>query len=336
MNNQTEAMISKLIQPLQKYLKQDDAIEFILNAPCEVCIERERIGWEYIHDKELDINFWSTLCHVLANANGIKVDELSEPRVSTLLPGGHRIELIVGNRANNLIAVAIRIRRNIVRKLIDFGISENVANYIIDLSNQGCNMILSGGTGAGKTTTANCIIDKIDHSKRIITIEDARELVIPNMKLSKQFFVSRNDENPRKTYSQMIDHAVRMRPDIVMVGEISVNNAFPALRLLNTGHKGFLATIHANSPMDVIHGAFPQNIQMAGYDVQNVSKWLSSMLDIIIQLHSTPEGKRITEIYCPRTDERKVFIDFKEEQLSFSNVIKGDFSKAKQTASKAN
>lgn len=293
-------VINTLIKPLEPYLYQDDVMELSIVDDSHICIERDSIGYEKIADSRLTFAYWENLCHVLANNNGVVFDAIKQPRLSAILPGGHRIEAMLGNNVDSKISVSIRVKRKKQREIQDFGLDNKIANALVKMVNDGCNCIISGGTSSGKTSFLNALLQHINRDKRVLTIEDAREVNLPDMQYSAQYIVSRNEQKATIGYPQMIDHLMRSRPDMVIIGEISVSNAFPALRLLNTGHKGFLCTIHANSPELALNGAFPQNIQMSGHETTNVSKWLRDMVDIVIQLKSGKHGKMVTEIYTPK------------------------------------
>jgi Flp pilus assembly CpaF family ATPase len=116
--------------------------------------------------------------------------------------------------------------------------------------------------------------------------------------------VSRNETNPAIGYSAIIDHLVRSRPDVIIAGEVSVANAFPIVRMLNSGHAGFMCTIHANTPDLALIAAMPQNIQLAGSNSLGISELLYQTIDMVLQLHRTPKGTRaVTEVLFPKTKE---------------------------------
>ena len=124
------------------------------------------------------------------------------------------------------------------------------------------------------------------------------------------YMISRNEANPLVNYPQIIDHLVRSRPDLIVCGEISVANAFPILRMLNTGHRGFMCTVHANTPELALSAAIPQNIVMSGIDIPNIKELLYQLVDLTIQLHRADSGKRrVTEILFPKTNRRELLCE---------------------------
>lgn len=290
-------ILNVLLKPLEQYLSVPSVQEIVANEPLSICLEYSNAkGWCVIQDRELTFEYWNTLCRVLANTNNIQLQDFNSPRVSTVLPGGHRFQATIGANTTRKIGVAIRVRKNVNRNLKDYGLNIIFVKKLIQLLNSDCNCIISGGTNSGKTSFLNCILASIKGMTRFVSIEDAPEIDIPSKSLSLQHIVSRNMQDPQSAYCFEVDSIMRERPDIVVIGEISIYNAISAMRLFNTGHKGVFCTIHANSPLDVINGAFPSNIQMAGYDARSVSKQLNNLIDVILQIKNYPDGKRITEI----------------------------------------
>lgn len=302
-------MVRALMTPLDKYLLQKDVKEIEANEEYYVCLQREGVkDREHLYDENLTYSFWSRMCNVLANVYDANIQDTRQPEISAILPGGHRIEAEIGCSVSKKIAVSIRVRRNIKRKLKDFGISKADAKTLMALIKEGCNLMISGGTGLGKTTLLNLLIQPLALAKkRFLTIEDAMEVVLADERFSVQFFVSRNSESQRDEFRKKINRTVRMNPDIIIIGEISADNAYPALRLFNTGHASSFCTIHANTPHDAIHEAFPNNIQIAGYDPTGVGKSVERLVDVVIQLYEH-DGKRSAEIYYPPKpdDDRKI------------------------------
>ncbi|MEN8237545.1 MAG: ATPase, T2SS/T4P/T4SS family, partial [Pseudomonadota bacterium] len=142
--------------------------------------------------------------------------------------------------------------------------------------------------------------------KRVLSVEDTRELVIPHQN-QVNYVVSRNEATPAVGYSHVIDHLMRSRPDIILAGELSIANTFPVLRLLNSGHKGFMCTLHANSPNLALDEAIPANVMLSGNPAQGVSEYLRKTVDVVIQLHRLPSGKReVTEVLFPITGEQQM------------------------------
>lgn len=302
------AALETLLTPLFPLLETKNLVELSVNKPCEVGLEIAGDGYQFQTAKQLDYAYWVLLCHVLANQNGVVFNPQHQPRVSTALPGGHRFEAMVGKNVEHFLSISIRIKRTISIALEHFGLSGALKERIIHLVQSGANMVISGGTSSGKTTFLNQLIAYIPEHTRILTVEDTRELEVPHLN-RKHYIVSRNEANPAIGYSEMIDHLMRSRPDVIIAGEISVSNAFPIVRLFNSGHSGFMCTVHANSPELALSAAIPQNVRLAGLDSVGVCELLYETVDIVLQLHRQSDGKRqVTEILFPKTKEKIVAI----------------------------
>ncbi len=167
---------------------------------------------------------------------------------------------------------------------------------------RGYTVFVSGGTSSGKTTLLNTLIPFIPSEKRILTVEDTRELRVPH--LDRNHFVP-----PRHTaagvevavdYAKIIDHLMRSRPDIVIAGELSIRNTFPSLRLLNTGHRGFMCTVHANSARLALEEAVEFNCNLAGYRIVDLARYMLRTVDLVVQVMKVGGGqRRVTEIWEP-------------------------------------
>ncbi len=299
-------LLKAFLKPLEPFLKTKNLVELSVNKPQEVGLEIAGIGYHFVAAPELTDRYWTSLCHILANGNGMMFDPIRQPKVSTYLPGGHRFEAMIGKNVRSELSVSIRLKRQIVLPLRAFGLKGAIQERLINLVKRGANMIVSGGTSSGKTTFLNQLIPYIPKESRILTVEDTYELDIPHLN-AVSYFISRNESNPSIGYAEMIDHLVRSRPDIIITGEVSVANAFPIVRILNTGHLGFMSTIHANTPTLALTSAIPQNIKMAGIDSSDIAELLYQVVDVVIQLHRFPDGKRkITDILFPKTRENMI------------------------------
>jgi Flp pilus assembly CpaF family ATPase len=294
------------LKPLLIYLNDPSLIEINVNQPQELRLESVTNEIKFIKVPTLDFNYWLNLCHVLANGNSLLFDPSNQPRVSVELPGGHRFEAMLGESVKNKLSVSIRLKRNIKLELEAFGLIGQLKQEIIARLQTGANIIISGGTSSGKTTFLNNLLRYVPKSKRILTVEDTYELNVDQLD-QVNYLVSRNEANPTINYPQIIDHLVRSRPDLIVCGEISVANAFPILRMLNSGHAGFMCTVHANTPELALSSAIPQNIVMAGIEVLNISELLYQLVDVVIQLQRLDSGKRlVTEILFPKTNHREM------------------------------
>jgi Flp pilus assembly CpaF family ATPase len=295
------------LKPLFEYLTIRNLVEVNVNRPGELRLESATEGVRFVKVKHLDFKYWLNLCHILANGNGSFFHPEKQPRVSVELPGGHRFEAMVGDAVKQKISVSIRLKREIQLMLEDFGLKDEKKDNLISMIEKGANIIISGGTSSGKTTFLNCLLNYVPKDRRILSVEDTYELNIEHYDKSN-YLVSRNENNPTIGYPQMIDHLMRSRPDMIVCGELSMANALPILRMLNSGHAGFLCTAHADSPTSLID-AIRQNILMSGTDIpkSELEQLLYGLLDAIVQLHRDFDGKRrVTEIFCPKTGKQEL------------------------------
>jgi Flp pilus assembly CpaF family ATPase len=201
------------------------------------------------------------------------------------------------------LSVSIRMFRHAGVTLADFGLAGPWAEKVAGAVKAGKTIFVSGGTSSGKTTLLNLLVEEIPREKRILTVEDTRELVVPHR--------DRNHFTPPRhagtgpaavDYAKIIDHLMRSRPDIVIAGELSIANTFPSLRLLNTGHKGFMCTVHANGARLALEEATPFNCNLAGHRIVDLARYLRRTVDLVIQVMRLAGGRRrVVEIWEPAT-----------------------------------
>lgn len=298
--------LEALLEPLWPYLNTPNLIELSVIKPNEIGLEIADLGYQFVEACYIDFDYWRLLCHVLANIHGVTFNTNTQPRISATLPGGHRFEAMLGKNVDEKLSISIRMKRNVEIALEEFGVEGETKDILTSKIKEGANILISGGTSSGKTTFLNQLIRYIPNEKRILTVEDTRELTIPHSN-QKSYLVSRNESKAVIGYPEIIDHLVRSRPDVIIAGEVSVANAFPIVRMLNSGHAGFMSTVHANSPELALMAAIPQNIQLAGLNPNGIGELLYQTLDIVLQLHRTYQGKRlVTELLFPKTKEIKI------------------------------
>lgn len=302
-----DALYDAALEPLGKYLGRKNLVEFVANRPGEaglLLLKQTKAGkveeWAWEKAPELNLSYWSKLCHILANKKGHHFDEVAQPRVSTQLPGGHRFEAMMGKVVDDGIGVAIRMKRRAGASLDDFGLTGALLHQVQVAVAAGANVLIAGGTSTGKTTFLNLLLELIPLDRRLFVMEDTKELEVPHHNLTRRL-ISRNETGCAVGYAEVFDHAMRMRPDQVLLGELSIPNTYPALRLLNTGHRGFFATIHADSPELALGEAFYQNLALGGHGELSpdyVREYLHRTVDLVVQL-GHPEGasRRVTALW---------------------------------------
>jgi len=233
----------------------------------------------------------------IASGVGRRIDE-SCPMVDARLPDGSRVNAIIPPLALDGPALSIRkFSRDPIRMegLINFGaITADMAEVLQGMVKARLNILISGGTGTGKTTFLNVLSSCIPNDERIITIEDSAELQM------QQDHVVRLETRPPNlegqgevTQRDLVRNALRMRPDRIILGEVRSGEALDMLQAMNTGHDGSLATIHANSPRDALT-RLETMVSMAGLNIQDraIRHQIASAINVVIQLARLSDGSR--------------------------------------------
>lgn len=290
--------------PIQEFLEDPDVTEVMVNNPSTIYIERA--GKLYLTGRRfIDESHLRRIIDKIVARVGRRIDE-SSPMVDARLPDGSRVNAIVHPLAINGPMLTVRkfsTEPYTIDDLVDFGtVTSQVAQLLEACVKGKLNILISGGTGTGKTTLLNVVSSFVPLDERIITIEDAAELRLG------QGHVLRLESRPpniegkgQVTIRDLVRNSLRMRPDRIIVGEVRGAEALDMLQAMNTGHEGSLSTIHANSPRDAL-SRLETMVLMAGFDlpVHAIREQVSSALDVLIHLSRLPDGTRrvtlITEI----------------------------------------
>lgn len=300
-------VLDNLLKRLEPFLQTPNLAELVAVRPQEVQLEiAGQKGWVIEEAPDLTLEYWDRLCYVLSNLDEAFYSPQNQSKVSTRLPGGHRFEATIGKpMAETKMDVAIRIKRKVSVQLKDFGVPEFLQTKIVKAMEVGDNLIVSGGTSSGKTTLLNCLIKHIPLDQRIITIEDTRELDVPHNNCSHHL-VSRNDKNAVYSYIDAFDQSMRKRPDRIIAGELSITNTHCLIALLDTGHKGFCTTVHANTPKLAIEKTIPKKVALSGHPSDDTAEFLKDTVDYVIQINKVEENdqvkRQITEVWQPQTN----------------------------------
>ena len=290
--------------PLEPLLKDDSITEIMVNGAKNIFIEQQgklKQTEVYFYD---DSHLMSIIERILAPL-GRRVDE-SSPLVDARLSDGSRVNIIIPPLS--LIGPAITIRKFSknalsMNDLINFGtLDEKMAEFLQSCVKARLNILVSGGTGSGKTTTLNALSSFIPETDRIVTIEDAAELKLQQKHIVTLEARPANLEGKGAiTIRDLVKNALRMRPDRIIVGEVRGGEALDMLQAMNTGHDGSLTTAHANTPRDVL-SRLETMVLMAGMElpVRAVRTQVSSAIDLILQQSRIRDGSRkithITEV----------------------------------------
>ncbi|WP_405721336.1 CpaF family protein [Anaerovibrio slackiae] len=290
--------------PIESLLKDPAITEIMVNGPKKVFIERMgklQLSGVQFHD---DAHVMNIIERILSPI-GRHIDE-STPLVDARLKDGSRVNIIIPPLA--LCGPCITIRKFAqkalsVENLISFGtLDRKMADFIRACIQARINILVSGGTGSGKTTTLNVLSSFIPENERIVTIEDAAELKLQQTHVVTLESRPANIEGSGQiTIRDLVKNALRMRPDRIIVGEVRSGEALDMLQAMNTGHDGSLTTAHANTPRDAL-SRLETMVLMAGFEmpVRAIREQISSAIELILQQSRLKDGSRkityITEV----------------------------------------
>ncbi len=290
--------------PLEVLLKDPTVSDILVNGPYKVYVER-RGKLEKTDVKFRDNKHLMQIIDRMVSKVGRRIDETS-PMVDARLPDGSRINAIIPPLALDGPCLSIRRFGSNPLKLEDLlnlkAFTPEMAMLMEAAIKARLNIIISGGTGCGKTTLLNTLSSFIPAEERIITIEDAAELQLQQEHVVRLETRPPNIEGKGEvTTRDLVRNALRMRPDRIIIGECRGPEALDMLQAMNTGHEGSLTTLHANSPRDA-QARLETMIMMAGFElpVKAMRQQIASAVDLIIQANRLQGGPRkvtsITEV----------------------------------------
>lgn len=287
--------------PITPLLNDPDINEVMVNGPRQIYVERKG-KLELVPITFYDDQHVLHIIEKIVAPLGRRIDE-SQPMVDARLPDGSRVNAIIPPLALNGPTLTIRKFAKDpfkVEDLIRFGtLTQEMAKFLEACVNSRLNIIVSGGTGSGKTTTLGVLSGYIPEDERIITIEDAAELQL------RQAHVVTLETRPPNiegkgaiTIRDLVRNSLRMRPERIIVGEVRSGEALDMLQAMNTGHDGSLTTGHANTPRDML-SRLETMVLMAGMElpIRAIREQISSAIDLIVQQSRLRDGsRRITHI----------------------------------------
>jgi pilus assembly protein CpaF len=290
--------------PIESLHQDETVTEIMVNGPSQVFVERMgKLELTKVKFRDSD-HLMHIVDRILAPL-GRRIDE-SSPLVDARLEDGSRVNIIIPPLSLKGPCLTIRKfskKPFTVENLIAFGTMDHkMAQFLRACVQARVNILVSGGTGSGKTTTLNVISSFIPEGERIVTIEDAAELRLQQRHVVTLESRPANIEGKGQiTIRDLVRNALRMRPDRIIVGEVRSGEALDMLQAMNTGHDGSLTTAHANSPRDVL-SRLETMVLMSGLDlpVRAIREQISSAIDLIIQQSRIRDGSRkityITEV----------------------------------------
>lgn len=282
--------------PLEPLLKDPTISDIMVNSATKVFVERrgriEQVATRFADDKHL-----LRIIGKIVSAVGRRVDE-SSPMVDARLADGSRINAIIPPLALDGPCLSIRKFSKTpidLDKLVSYkSMTPECAEVLRGVVASRRNVLISGGTGSGKTTMLNAMSAAIEDDERIVTIEDSAELQL------QQAHVVRLETRPANVEGRgeinqrdLVKNALRMRPDRVILGEIRSGEAFDMLQAMNTGHDGSMTTVHANTPRDAL-SRVEQMIGMSGIDIspKSARAQIASAIHVVLQLERLSDGSR--------------------------------------------
>ncbi len=287
--------------PIDQLLRDESITEIMVNGPEHVYVERS--GKLVLSDVTfVDETHLRRIIDKIVSQIGRRVDE-ANPMVDARLPDGSRVNCVVSPISIGGPFMTIRKFSKdpyTVDDLINFGtFTPQVAHFINQCVKGRLNIVVSGGTGTGKTTLLNVLSSFIPVDERIITVEDAKELQLHQMHVLSMEARPPNIEGKGEVkIRDLVRNSLRMRPDRIVVGEVRGGEALDMLQAMNTGHDGSITTVHSNSPRDTLSRVETMTL-MAGMDlpVRVIREQMASALDMIIQLTRLRDGtRRVTHI----------------------------------------
>lgn len=303
--------VSTFLSALKPYLDDDGVSEVLVNGPFEVFVERKgllsRVDAKFVDEQALQ-----AAVRNIAQFVGRRVDA-DNPILDARLPDGSRVSAVLPPCARKGTSLSIRKFSKTVPSFVDlvnFGtLSKDAARFLDVCVFLGKNLIVSGGTGSGKTTFLNVLGGRVPGTQRLLVIEDASELKIATDHVV--FLETRPPDemgNGEVTMRQLMRSALRQRPDRIIVGEVRGGEAFDLITAMNTGHSGSMGTVHANNPYDALVRLETLCLMSElNLPTPALRRQISAAINLMVQIRRMPDGSRkvthVTEV-LPDTDEQ--------------------------------
>jgi pilus assembly protein CpaF len=321
--------------PIEPLLKDPTVTDILINTHRLCFVERfGKLQETKVHFKD-EAHLLRIISKIVAGV-GRRIDE-SSPMVDARLPDGSRVNVAIKPIAIDGPLVSIRKfaeRALSMERLVEVGTIRPPIVDVLRAAVRGrVSLVISGGTGSGKTTMLNALSSYIPSDERLITIEDAAELQLQQVHVGRLETRPPNAEGRGEIRQrELVKNALRMRPDRIIIGECRGEEAFDMLQAMNTGHEGSMTTVHANSPRDALK-RLEQMVTMAGMTstVGSIRSQIASAITIVMQLQRLPDGKRrvvsVSEITGVEDEEIQIqdVYRFVKEHADETGNIHGTF-----------
>jgi len=322
-----DVYINRYLDIFREFLDDPHVSEICVNRPGEVWIERMGMSsMEHIEDMAVTPDVLQNLARQIARVSGQVIND-EYPLLSASLPTGERVQVVLQPLSRHGIALSIRKQVTRDMSLDDYAKAgafeavelvtntnksscdqhlrqlaeqKNFRAFITEATRAKKNILISGGTSTGKTTLLNAILKEIDPDERILTIEDTPE-VHPPQKNHLSLISSKGGQGTAKASIQdLLEAALRLRPDRILLGELRGKEAYTFLRAVNTGHPGSLSTVHADTPRGALEQIGLMVMQAnLGLRHDQVMDYIKSVVDIVIQLKRVGGKRVISEVWYP-------------------------------------
>jgi type IV secretion system protein VirB11 len=321
---------TRVLAKLSKFYLSPRLEELVMNRPETVWIKERGQDWQEVDAPELTYEYIFRVCRVLANINNAKFSEDDLPVVACELPGApFRFQAVIGSNVRydhddrKGIALAIRaLTADTSISFASYGLTSDVvlpgsaagltgfdmsSDHLAALSEvirRHESIVISGATSTGKTTFTNKLIEMIPRAQRIITVEDTKELTVPHLN-RVHMIVPRTRAANAVDYTTIINALMRLTPDWIVCGELSIENAQPVYAIMGKGHP-VITTVHSGSPEEAIK-AFANNMSMAKSEAalsgDALSESISAQIGAIIQIERRDGQRRVVEIAFPSREK---------------------------------
>ncbi|RLA84667.1 MAG: ATPase [Epsilonproteobacteria bacterium] len=282
-------VLQKILKIIDKQLAMTDINEILIDDIGYVKVKTSNYNWKIIKNANIDEAFLNDFPKELATWDNQHFGDRNTYLSSKIPNTNNRVGVVhhsLVQSSHNVINIRIQNKKKF--ELKDF-ISEEDMHYIkelIELIKANKNILISGGTGSGKTSLFNALLMYIALNHRIVTIEDSGELDPPHKNVTALMVAKNGNSLSGVTYEDMINISMRLNGDNILLGEIDTRNTLAYLRLCNTGHDGNMATIHSNSPEDSVT-ALVTNIMMSGTNsssLEGIYNYIDSAIDVVVQI----------------------------------------------------